>query len=50
MNTFMDELKWFYKHDVRIHLSPKPNGWNLKFSIPDGEPPNDKVSHDAPPQ
>ncbi len=34
MNRFLDELKWFHRHQVRIHLSPKPDGWNLKFSVP----------------
>jgi hypothetical protein len=35
INLFLDELRWFNEHGVAIHLSPKPNGWNLKFSIPD---------------
>ncbi len=35
MNRFLDELKWFHSHQIRIHLSPKPDGWNLKFSVPE---------------
>jgi hypothetical protein len=34
INALMDLLAWFRKHDVRIHLSPTEEGWNLKLSIP----------------
>ena len=35
MNKFLDELKWFREHSVKIHLSPTATGWNLKFSVPE---------------
>lgn len=35
VNSVLDELKWLNAHDIKLHIRPTKNGWNLKLTAPD---------------
>lgn len=32
MNTFMDELNWFYKHGLKVRVAPNTKGWIITMT------------------
>lgn len=35
VNAMMDELKWFYEHEITLEISPTERGWSIKFKMAD---------------
>ena len=31
----MDELRWFYDHEITLQISPTDKGWSIKFKMAD---------------
>jgi hypothetical protein len=50
INAFMDLLRWFFGRGIKINLSPKVDGWNMKITAPEsGVVVSDSVPSVTPP-